>query len=85
LILTRIKLLAEGGLGIIFTTHHPEQALMLNSAAALLKKEGESIIGPAREILTEKNLQDAYGVPVAIADVLWNDKKLSFCQPLLIR
>jgi iron complex transport system ATP-binding protein len=83
LILTRIRLLAERGLGIILTTHHPEQALMLDSVAALLKKDGESLIGPAREILTEKNLQDAYGVPVAIADVLWHDKRLSFCQPLL--
>jgi ABC-type cobalamin transport system ATPase subunit len=56
---------------------------MLDSTAALLKKDGENVIGPARDILTEKNLQDAYGVPVAIADVPWHDRRLSFCQPLL--
>jgi iron complex transport system ATP-binding protein len=83
LVLRQILGLAEQGLGIIITTHYPEQVLMLNTTVALIKKNGDSVSGPAREVLTEKILGETYGVPVAVTEVPYRDKRLSVCQPLL--
>jgi iron complex transport system ATP-binding protein len=82
-VLKRILNLARRNLGIIMTTHYPEQTLMLNAATALLKKDGGSLIGPARETLTAENLREAYGTPVAVAEISWQGKTLAVCQPLL--
>ncbi|AEF86949.1 hemin import ATP-binding protein HmuV [Treponema primitia ZAS-2] len=83
LVLKQIINLAAGRLGIIMTTHYPEQALMLNARVALLKRDGEAFCGPARELLTKKNLEEAYGVPVALTEVSYEGKNLAVCQPLL--
>lgn len=83
LVLKRILDLAEQGLGIIMTTHYPEQVLMLNTTVALIKRDGNSVSGPAREVLTESTLREAYGVPVAVTEASYGDKTLSVCQPIL--
>jgi iron complex transport system ATP-binding protein len=83
LVLRQILGLAEQGLGIIMTTHYPEQVLLLNTTAALIKRDKRTVSGPAREVLTESVLGETYGVPVAVAEFPYRDKRLSVCQPLL--
>jgi iron complex transport system ATP-binding protein len=84
LVLRQIFGLAKQGLGIIMTTHYPEQVLMLNTTVALIKRDKSTVIGPAREVLTETLLMETYGVPVAVAEIPYRDKNLSICQPLLM-
>ncbi|MDR3130832.1 MAG: ABC transporter ATP-binding protein [Treponema sp.] len=73
LVLRQIFGLAKQGLGIIMTTHYPEQVLMLNTTAALIKRDRNAVIGPAREVLTEAVLRETYGIPVAVAEVPYGD------------
>jgi iron complex transport system ATP-binding protein len=82
LVLRHILGLAEQGLGIIMTTHYPEQVLLLNTTAALIKRDRNTVNGPAREVLTETILGETYGVPV-VAEVPYRDKRISICQPWL--
>jgi iron complex transport system ATP-binding protein len=83
LILEQILALAGRSLGVIMTTHFPEQVLLLGARVALLKNPENFCTGLAREVLTEKNLSDAYGVPVVVRELPWRDRVLPFCQPLL--
>ncbi len=49
---------------VIFTTHDPTHALQVASHTLLLLPEGKWLAGETPEIVTEKHLLDAYGVPV---------------------
>ncbi|MDR3192053.1 MAG: ABC transporter ATP-binding protein [Treponema sp.] len=83
LILEQILALAGRRLGVIMTTHFPEQVLLLDARVALLKNPENYCTGPARDVLTEENLSDAYGVPVVVRDLSCRGRVLPFCQPLL--
>jgi iron complex transport system ATP-binding protein len=87
-VLKQILKLAGQKLGIIMTTHYPEHVLLLKSEGqqvmtALLKRRGEIVYGPAGDVLTAANLSDTYGVPVAVTEVSYEEKRLPFCQPIL--
>lgn len=83
LILEQILALAGRGLGVIMTTHFPEQVLLLGARVALLKNPESFCTGLARDVLTEENLSDAYGVPVVVRELSWRGRTLPFCQALL--
>jgi iron complex transport system ATP-binding protein len=82
-VLEHIAALAGQNLGIIMTTHYPEHVLLLKTKVALLKKGGDVQNGDAREVLTESNLSETYGVSVAVMDVPYQNRTLPFCQPIL--
>lgn len=82
-----IKLAAEG-LGVIMTTHSPDQAFLCASRvptqALLLKPGGGLLSGNVAQILTESHLQQAYGVQIRIEQTVGlNNESLQICVPLL--
>lgn len=64
-VLENICILREKGYTVILTTHNPGHALALNEQV-LLMGTGKYLKGLAKEIITEENLSDCYGMPVSI-------------------
>jgi len=65
-VLRHIRALRERGLGIVLSTHHPEQAFACSTAVALLHAETVHALGPPDIVLTAANLAATYGVPVVV-------------------
>jgi iron complex transport system ATP-binding protein len=83
IVLDQILSLTGRNLGIIMTTHYPEQVLLLETRVALLMKTGEMFTGLARNVLTAANLEQTYGIPVAVMELDYHGKILPVCQPVL--
>lgn len=62
-VMRQIRQLAADGLGVLFTTHDPNQALGHADRVALLR-DGVMAEGPVREVLTPDRLAALYGAPV---------------------
>jgi iron complex transport system ATP-binding protein len=82
-VLQNIHNLAAQGLGIIMTTHFPDHVFQCGTSVALMRWGQPHLVGNFEEILTEANLRETYGVPVAILDLPWRERRLRFCQPLI--
>jgi iron complex transport system ATP-binding protein len=54
--------LAEGGLSVILTTHHPEQAVYLGGRAVLVKDGRIMADGPARDLIDADSVARLYGL-----------------------
>lgn len=68
-VLERIVELARSGIGVLLSTHDPDQAFLLGDRVALLHQGKLAAIGPPHEVLTPAALHMLYGVDVAIANV----------------
>ncbi|MBX3611347.1 MAG: ABC transporter ATP-binding protein [Hydrogenophaga sp.] len=63
-VLHAVRALADQGLGVLFTTHDPNQALR-HADRALLLGDGRLLAqGPVSEVVTSAGLAALYGVPV---------------------
>ncbi|EKQ52366.1 MULTISPECIES: ABC transporter ATP-binding protein [unclassified Clostridium] len=83
-LLQQVNELARKGLAIIMTTHSPDHAFLCSSKVALLQRNNKFKVGTVDEIVTEKNLREAYGVNVSIVKTRGNDgEEISTCVPLL--
>lgn len=65
-ILKMIKKLNKKKYTIIFSTHDPNQSLLLNSKTILLNQKGKIIVGDSDKIINEKNLKEIYGYKILI-------------------
>lgn len=75
-VMSEIRRLAAEGLGVLFTTHDPNQALR-HADRVMMIRDGQALAsGPARELLTPERLQQLYGVPVET--VTDGDGRLAF-------
>jgi iron complex transport system ATP-binding protein len=63
-----VRSLAAEGLGIIFSTHHPDQALAAATHAALLRDGKLSASGAAAEVLTGPNLSALYDIGLRVEE-----------------
>jgi iron complex transport system ATP-binding protein len=63
-VMRQIRALTAQGLGVLFTTHDPNQALRYADRVALLADGQLKRTGPPSEILTPAMLEDLYGAPV---------------------
>lgn len=63
-VMRQIRSLAADGLGVLFTTHDPNQALGHADRVALLRDGGVMAVGPVAEILSQERLAALYGAPV---------------------
>jgi iron complex transport system ATP-binding protein len=61
--------LARHGIGILFSSHDPAQALAIADDALLLRPGGALAQGPVAEVVTETTLSALYGVTVRVAQV----------------
>ena len=59
--LALIRSLSAEGFGIVFSTHHPDQALAVATHAALLKDGAIQASGAANGVLTGERLSDLFG------------------------
>lgn len=63
-VMRQIRGLAADGLGVLFTTHDPNQALGHADRVALLRDGGVMAVGRVAEILSQERLSALYGAPV---------------------
>ncbi|MDR2716305.1 MAG: ABC transporter ATP-binding protein [Coriobacteriaceae bacterium] len=74
--------LAQDGIGIVMTTHNPEQAFILESQVVLLQGSREYLCGSYKDILTEERLHDTYDIDVLIRAFTHEGKDLITCRTL---
>lgn len=68
-ILTLLKKLSkENNITVIFNTHYPEHALDISDKSLLLNNDGSYLFGETKDIITEKNLSETFGVDVIMLD-----------------
>jgi iron complex transport system ATP-binding protein len=87
LILNRIQELSQT-ISCVINTHYPEHALRISHHALLFTGKSKSIYGKTDEIITEKNLRDAFHVNVMIGDIPGTTSTIGtprFILPLSIR
>ncbi len=84
IVLNTIKHLAEKGMSIVFTTHDPEQALLLNAKTIILFKDGPSLSGKANSVVNERTLKTAYDANIRVVEIIDdNGNPVRVCLPLL--
>jgi iron complex transport system ATP-binding protein len=74
-VMSQIRRLAGEGLGVLFTTHDPNQALRYADRALLLRDGRALASGKAAELLTPERLAELYGVAI---ETVRGDGKLAF-------
>ncbi|TCS77973.1 ABC transporter ATP-binding protein [Pectinatus cerevisiiphilus] len=83
-ILKIIKHLAKCGISVLFTTHLPDQAFLCEVKVILFYKNAEPEIGKAADVLTEHNLQRAYGAAIKVITQKNDDGSiLKTCVPMM--
>jgi iron complex transport system ATP-binding protein len=65
-VMREIRALAEGGLGVLFTTHDPNHAMRAATRAYLLRDGACLAEGPVAEVLTVERLEELYRAPVQV-------------------
>ncbi|MBQ8369957.1 MAG: ATP-binding cassette domain-containing protein [Clostridia bacterium] len=68
IVLDTMSRLAENGIACIFNTHYPEHALQ-RSDKALILAHGHAEFGSTPQILTEDNIERAFGVKAVIGEI----------------
>ena len=68
-VLDEIARLRDAGIGVLFTTHHPDQALRIADRAVLLKAGRVLAAGSAAATINSENLSALYGSRVHVAEV----------------
>jgi iron complex transport system ATP-binding protein len=76
------KLVHEGDLGVIMTTHFPNHAFFTGSKVAVMGKDNTFEIGTAEEVITEEHLKRVYGVEVKIVTVGGKDHTTKAVVPV---
>jgi len=66
LVLREVSRLAQRGLGIVLSTHDPDHAFAVATRVLLLHKSHVVADGSPREVLTHRQLEAVYNVPVTI-------------------
>lgn len=82
-VIDKVRDLASKGFAIIMTTHSPDHAFMCNSNVLLLQKDNPVKFGRAVDIITERNMKQAYGVNVKIVEfVNTKGEIMRMCAPV---
>jgi len=68
-----IRILAEKGLCIIFTSHTPDHAFMTKAKTALLFRNEPMVFGTCDEVVTNRNLQNAYKTDIQVLEIMTPD------------
>lgn len=68
-ILSVLRSLADEGMAVVMTTHHPDHALHIAERSMLMVDRDHRLVGPTRELLSGDLLTVMYGVDIVTADV----------------
>lgn len=83
LILKAITSLSAKGYSILMSTHSPDQPFTVSTKVLLLKKGATVDYGSPKDILTEKNLELLFDVPMDIVSVIdRHENKRQLCLPV---
>lgn len=81
-VLSKIKkLVQQGYMGVVMTTHFPDHAFFCGSKVAVMGWGNQFLVGNANEVITETYLKEVYDVHVKICNVGENGKELKVCVP----
>jgi len=84
LLMEKLKLLSEKGICVIFTTHDPEQALLLGAKTLMLRRNEPPLFGCAVSVITEKTLKEAYLANIRVIEIVDEDGwPTRVCLPML--
>lgn len=84
IVLNTIKHLAQKGMLVVFTTHDPEQALLLDAKTLILFKNDPVVLGEANEVVTDKTLKRAYNTDIRVVEIVDDSgNPVRVCIPLL--
>lgn len=82
-VIDKVRDLAAKGYAVVMTTHSPDHAFMCNSNVVLLQKDNPMKFGRAVDVITEKNMKQAYGVNVKIVEfVNTKGEIMRMCAPV---
>lgn len=70
LVMQCIRRLTEKGICVIFTSHMPDQAFMCEAKTVLLTRNRPAQFGSCHEIITERNLYEAYHTDIQVLEVI---------------
>jgi len=79
-VLSRVKDLTRDGLTIIQSTHNPDHAFLFADRVLAMKDGGIAALGDPREVVTEKLIENLYGVSVKLER---SDDGFIYCKPQL--
>jgi len=83
-VLEHIQALAEAGMGVLLSTHDPDQAFLCASRVALLHEGRLARLGGPGETITVESLKQIYGVDVAVVSVpVDSGEQRRVCLPLV--
>lgn len=77
-----INRLSKRGLSVIMTSHYPDHAFLSSNKVAIMNKGSIMAIGSPEEVITEKNMREAYGIDVKVMNV---DENRKACIPMQIK
>ena len=69
LIMDALSKLTADGMTVIFNTHYPAHALQRAGKALLLSADGTCLFGETHHVVTEANIQRAFGVQAVIGEI----------------
>ena len=82
-VIDKVRALAAKGYAVIMTTHSPDHAFMCNSNVVLLQKGVTAKFGRAIDVITERNMQEAYGVNVKVVEFVGESGEvMRMCAPM---
>ena len=67
--LEQIQSLARGGMGVLLSTHDPDQAFVCADRVAMLHDGRLARLGVPDEVITAESLKQIYGVNVVVTRV----------------
>lgn len=84
LVLEAMSALAAEGMSCVFNTHYPAHALQRANKALLLGSRGGPVFGETHSIVTEKNIELAFGVRAVIGELETPERVLPDVVPLCL-
>ena len=81
-VIEKVRDLADAGFGILMITHNPDHAFMTGANVALFKRSKPMVFGPADQVITRENIQDAYGINVKLVEFVHDNQEIMrTCAP----
>jgi len=82
-VLEHIRSLARSGIGVLLSTHDPDQAFLCASRVAMLHEGRLARLGAPDEVITSESLKQIYGVDVVVTRVAMDDGERRVCIPVV--
>lgn len=84
LILETMSRLVAKGMSCIFNTHYPAHALQRANKALLISEKGNYVFGDVNSVVTEQNIELAFGVKAVISEIETPSNILQDVVPLRV-